>query len=109
MKLSKIIGAIDAEAVFFKDDCEIVHAYTGDLLSMVMKNAKSGSIWITVQNHLNIIAVAAMSGIKAIVLCEDMNFSNDVIEKAKEEGICLLKAKDDAYTVSGKIYTLGIR
>ncbi|ONN27197.1 iron-sulfur binding hydrogenase [Thermosipho affectus] len=109
MRLSEIIEKIGAREVFLRDDCEIIHAYTGDLLSMVMKNAESSSIWITVQNHLNIIAVAAMTGIKAILLCENLDFSDEVIEKAKEENICLLKIPDNAFVVSGKVYALGIR
>lgn len=108
MKLSKIKDAIDVEYVYFHDDCEILHGYTGDLLSMVMKNAKNDSIWITIQNHVNIVAVAAMVGVKAIVLCEGLEFSQEVIEKAKEEGINLLSSKENSFVVTGKIYSLGI-
>jgi len=108
MKLSEIIEKINAEVVYLNEDCYILHGCTGDLLSMVMKNAKSDSIWITVQNHVNIIAVASMVGIKAIVLCEGLEYSPDTIEKAKEEGISLLKSNESSFVVSGKIYSLGI-
>ncbi|MBO8160994.1 MAG: iron-sulfur binding hydrogenase [Thermosipho sp. (in: Bacteria)] len=109
MKLSEVIEKASLEIVFTKEDCEILHAYTGDLLSLVMKNAKSDSIWITVQSHVNIIAVASMVGVKAIVLCEGLQFSDETVEKAKEEGITLLRSPDNAFLTSGKIFELGIR
>jgi serine kinase of HPr protein (carbohydrate metabolism regulator) len=49
-----------------------------------------------------------MVGIKAIVLCEGLEYSPDTIEKAKEEGISLLKSNESSFVVSGKIYSLGI-
>ncbi|QTA38584.1 iron-sulfur binding hydrogenase [Thermosipho ferrireducens] len=109
MNLKDIVASLDAEIVFLSNDCEIIHAYTGDLLSLVMKNAKNDSIWITVQNHVNIIAVASLVGIRAIILCDDLNFPSETVEKAKSEGISLIKSRDNAFVVSGKIYQLGIR
>ncbi|SHH51058.1 iron-sulfur binding hydrogenase [Thermosipho atlanticus] len=109
MKLSKIIEQIPVKKVLWNSDYEISHAYTGDLLSMVMKNAKSDSIWITVQSHVNIVAVASMVGIRAIILCEGKDFSQETVEKAKDEGITLLKSNENAYTISGKLYELGLK
>ncbi|MDK2886310.1 MAG: hypothetical protein PWP54_868 [Thermosipho sp. (in: thermotogales)] len=109
MLLSKIAEEALLEKVFWKEDCEILYAYTGDLLSMVMKNAKPESIWITVQSHVNIIAVASMVGIKAIILCEGVNLPEDTLNKAKEEGICILRSKENAFLVSGRLYELGLR
>lgn len=109
MLLSKIVEDASLEKVFWSKDCEILHAYTGDLLSMVMKNAKPESIWITVQSHVNIIAVASMVGIKAIILCEGVNLPEDTLNKAKEEGICILRSKENAFLVSGRLYELGLR
>lgn len=109
MKLSQIIEEIGLRSVYLHKDCEIEHGYAGDLLSIVMRSAKEDSIWMTVQSHVNIIAVATLTGIRAIVLCEGMEFPEDTLQKAQEEGISLFAADENAYKVSGKIYSLGIR
>jgi hypothetical protein len=109
MNLSEIVKKVSLEKVFWKNDCEILHAYTGDLLSMVMKNASPDSIWITVQSHVNIVAVASMVGIKAIIVCEGINLPEDTLEKAKNEGINILRSQENAFQISGRLYELGLR
>lgn len=109
MNLSEIAEKALLEKVFWNNDYEILHAYTGDLLSLVMKNAKPDSIWITVQSHVNIIAVASMVGIRAIILCEGVNLPEDTLEKARIEGINILRSQENAFRVSGRLYDLGLR
>ncbi|HCI28935.1 MAG TPA: iron-sulfur binding hydrogenase [Fervidobacterium sp.] len=109
MKLSQIVEETGLRSVCSRDDCEIEHGYVGDLLSIVMRSAKENTIWLTVQSHVNIIAVAALTGIKAIVLCEGVEFPDDTIQKAKEEGINLFTSGQNAYILAGKIYSLGVR
>ena len=41
-------------------DNEITGGYTSDLLSDVMGFAKDGQIWVTLQTHKNIMAVATL-------------------------------------------------
>ncbi len=107
MKLSDIIQetglTIQTQPV---EDYEIHSGYACDLLSEVMGRAKPGSIWITVQSHSNIVAVASITGIRAIVLVNARSYSEDTIAKAKEEGIALLQSDIDTFTLSGKIYAM---
>ena len=49
-------------------DKEIKGGYTSDLLSDVMGNAREGNIWITLQTHKNIMAIASLKELAAIVL-----------------------------------------
>jgi hypothetical protein len=88
---------------------EIIHGYTCDLLSEVMGKAKSGTVWITVQSHVNIIAVSVIAGVRAIVLCDGRDYENETIEKAKNERIALFKTDLNSFEVSGKIYGLGVK
>lgn len=83
--------------------------YVGDLLSNVMRFAKEGNIWITVQTHINVIAVASLVGISCIIFPCGVKPSEETIAKAKEEHIALLSTDLDAFTICGKIYELGIR
>jgi len=106
MLLKKIIENLDLECVTdVVEDLQIEKGYTSDLLSEVMASGNS-DIWITVQSHSNIVAVATIIGVKAIVLVNGRDYSQDTMDKAKEEGICLLKSNQDAFVITGKIYAM---
>ncbi len=106
MLLEKIIESIDLEIVAGDaDGKEIIKGYTSDLLSEVMASGNS-DIWITVQSHSNIVAVATIIGVKAIILVNGREYTQDTMDKAKEEGICLLKSKQNAFDITGKIYAM---
>lgn len=109
MRLSEIVEKLRLKTVHLADDPEITAGYVGDLLSIVMRSAKQGSIWLTVQSHVNIVAVATLTGARAIVLCEGLDFPEDTVEKAREEGISLLSSHESSFLVAGKLYELGIR
>lgn len=108
MKLSKIIDELELEVCCGNCDVDVQHGCVGDLLSEVMAHAKPNSIWVTVQSHVNIVAVSVITGIRAIVLCNGHNFSNETIKKAEVEGVCLLKTDKSPFEVVGRLYGLGI-
>jgi serine kinase of HPr protein (carbohydrate metabolism regulator) len=111
-KLSDIIAELGLENINKKpisDDMTITNGYVGDLLSQVLASAKSDSIWMTIQSHLNIIGVAVMAGIPAVVICEGHAVPEEVIEKADEEHIALFKTQENSFNISGKLYERGIR
>ncbi len=66
---------------------EITGGYCGDLLSFVMAHAQSGQVWVTIQSHINVIAVAQLVGISCVVLAENQSMDEDVLDKAREEEI----------------------
>ena len=104
MKLSKIIEKCKLEKVVYEGDCEIKAGYCGDLMSDVMAHAEPDSIWITIQAHKNSIAVALIKDIKAIVFSNDITIEGDVIKKAREENINLLRTKENSFNICGEIY-----
>ncbi len=91
------------------DDIEINNGYASDLLSQVMSKAGEGSIWLTTQSHGNIIGVASMTGIRAIVVCEGHDVPEDVIAAADREGIVVLKSDEGMFSLAGKLYAQGVR
>ena len=112
MKISEIRDKLDLDNINRKpidEEMGITHGYTGDLLSLVLANAKNRSMWLTIQNHLNIIGVAAMAGISAIVVCEGHDVDDGVVDRADDEGVALFTSKESAFILSGKLYELGIR
>lgn len=79
-----------------------------DLLSWVMAKGNAGMAWITVQTHMNVIAVAALHEFSCIVLAEGCAMPQDVLAKAKEEGVAVLSSSRSAYELCGLFYQLGI-
>jgi hypothetical protein len=86
------------------EDGELTGAYTSDLLSDVMANAKDGGALVTIQAHKNTVAVATLVNITAIIICNNRPIPQDMLESAKDEGIAVLLTKENQYTVSGKLY-----
>jgi len=82
--------------------------YTSDLLSCVMAGAKSNYLWITLQAHLNIVAVAALLEVPAIIITENARPDAATIAKANEQGITLLSTPNPTYEIDGKLWEMGI-
>ncbi len=89
-------------------DREILSGYCGDLLSDAIANSSQGSIWLTVQSHQNIVAVAVLRELSAIVLVNGRSPDEDTRKKADEEGIPILLSSLSAFQLAGRIYALGI-
>ena len=49
-------------------DTEITGGYTSDLLSDVMGHIEEGMLWITMQTHQNILAVATLKDASAVLI-----------------------------------------
>lgn len=89
-----------------KLDAIVSGGYVSDLLSDVMGNAKEGQIWITLQTHRNILAVAGLKEMAGILLVKNQQPDEETIKKANEEGIPLLASGEDAFTLAGRLYEL---
>ena len=111
MKLQEIARRLawDVQAAAGKLDAEVTGGYACDLLSFVMARAKTGAIWITVQGHPNIVAVASLIGLAGVVIAEGSKVDPATLDKAEKEGIPILTSKETTYVVAGQLYELGIR
>lgn len=76
---------------------QIEGGYVGDLLSFVMSHAKEKNIWITIQGHINSVAVASLLGLSAIILSEDVVPDEEMIKKANEEEIPVLSTSMSSF------------
>ena len=83
--------------------------YTSDLLSCVMAGAKSGNIWVTLQAHMNIVAVAAMLDVAAVIITENAKPDAATIAKANEQGVILLSTPKASYEICGSLWELNLR
>lgn len=89
-------------------DHEVADGYCCDLLSWVMAHGKRGGAWITVQTHLNTIAVASLLELSCIIIPEDIEVNDQTLAKAEAEGIAVLSTPLTGYQVSGRMTALGI-
>ena len=85
---------------------EIEGGYTSDLLSDVMGNADESHVWVTLQTHKNIMAIASLKELAAIVLVKGYEPDADAAEQSNEEGIPILSSEEEAFELTGKLYEL---
>jgi hypothetical protein len=88
---------------------ETLGGYSSDLLSCVMAGAKKGFIWTTLQAHLNIVAVAALTEVVAVIITENARPDSASIAKANQQGVILLSTSQPTYEVNGKLWEMGVR
>jgi predicted transcriptional regulator len=90
-------------------DKSVKCGYTSDLLSNVMGFAAADSVWITMQGHQNIVAVALLAGLAAVIVAGGVKLELDTVEKASSEGVVLLTTELPSFEVAGRLYELGVR
>ena len=83
--------------------------YTSDLLSCVMAGAKSGHLWVTLQAHINIVAVAKLLDLSAVIITEGARPDAATIEKANSQGVTLLSTSRPSFEVVGRLWEFGLR
>ena len=88
---------------------EMARGHASDLLSDVLANAPGGGVLVTIQVHMNVIAVSVNAGIKAIIYASDRIPDESVRAKAVEEKICLYASEDSTFNIVGRLYVLGLR
>ena len=87
-------------------DRDVTGGYVSDLLSDVMGFAKEGDVWITLQTHKNVMAVATLKDVAAIILVKGFDPDDDTMQVSNDEGIPILGSKEQTFELSGKLYNL---
>jgi predicted transcriptional regulator len=108
MKITDILQPLDLKVTSGHNGLtnEIKGCYVSDLLSDVMGNAKEGDIWITLQTHENIIAIASLKDLAAVIIVKGTTPESKTIEKSNSENIPLLTTELDTFSISGRLYEL---
>jgi predicted transcriptional regulator len=100
--------SLDVRAATGELDREVTGGYASDLLSCVMAKAQAGNVWVTIQGHPNIVAVASLIDLAAIIVAEDMNIDEATLLKAEEESVPVFSTSLTTYTVVGELVKMGI-
>jgi len=108
MKVSELVKELNLTVFCGEEglENEITGGYSSDLLSDVMGHLDEGMIWITMQTHQNILAVATLKDAAAIIIVNDSCPDEETLQKGREEGIPLLGTTLPSFEVGGKIYQL---
>ena len=113
MKLRQIAEALGLENLTTELPMEeagnVDSAHASDLLSDVLANAPAGGVLITIQVHMNVVAVAVHAGLAAVVFASGMRPPADVRARAAAEKISLFATQESTFDTAGKLYALGLR
>ncbi len=107
--IKDFVNAIEGEVITLNEEISVLSVnggYVSDLLSDVMGNARENQVWITIMKHLNVIAVAALANMPCVCFANNVHPDENVIQKAKDEHICLIKSKLSTFEIAGKLYQL---
>ncbi|MDF1616337.1 DRTGG domain-containing protein [Petrocella sp. FN5] len=94
--VQKILNATVVTQSTYENN-SVQSGFVGDLLSVVMGKAKEQCAWITIQGHINIIAVGTLINVACIIVTEDFKVDEDAISKANEEGIVIMTTHLSSY------------
>ena len=109
MTIAEIADVCAAEIIALPEAPAVIDAaYASDLLSDVMAHASPGAVLITVQNHLNTVAVATLADIRAILVCHNRNLPDDMMAAAQREGIALLRTPLDQFHACCRLEALAM-
>jgi predicted transcriptional regulator len=111
MKLNEIVRKLDLNVQAGEDalDIEVTGGYAADLLSCAMAGARRGNLWITLQGHLNVIAIATLDELAGVVVSEGKRVAPDALAKAQQEHVPVLTTAMTTFEVAGRLWEIGVR
>lgn len=111
MTLADVVEALklDVRAGASEMDREVEGGYVSDLLSDVIAGAREGDLWITLQLHQNIVAVAFLNNLAGIVIVGGREPDPDTLEKAEDQGVPVMVTTMPTYELAGRLFQMGVR
>lgn len=108
MKISELLSKIDLNLENKSADIEhiINGVYASDLLSDVMGFAKHGELWVTLQTHKNVAAIAGLKDLSGVIIVGNNKPDKEMLEKCTEDGIPVFTTNLSTYQVCGKLYVI---
>ncbi len=108
MKVSDLVDKFGLKVFSGADGLtgEVKGGYVSDLLSDVMGNAGEGQVWITLQTHQNVMAIASLKDLAAVILVKGFEPEEETVEHSNEEGIPVLGTEMGTFELAGKLYEL---
>jgi hypothetical protein len=111
MTLDDIVRELKMDVKSARHDLsqQVGGGYASDLLSDVMAHAEKDDLWVTLQVHPNIVAVAVVKELAGIVLVAGRQPEEQTVARAEQEGVAILATELPTFEVVGRLYQLGLR
>ncbi len=108
MKVADLVKELSLEVKSNEEGLskDVSGCHISDLLSDVMGNGKKGDIWVTLQTHTNIVAVATLKELAGIIIVGKRQISDETLKKAESEKVVIMTTSMPAFEVAGRIYQL---
>ena len=111
MKLAELVELLDAEIIVGHEKCDLSFEFctASDLMSDVLRGPTSGSILITGLNNTQVTRASVIANVAAIVLVRKKRPNEDLVERAKEHEIPVIRTPFTMFTACGKLFEAGLR
>lgn len=110
MTVRDLIGELGLEVLTGETglDREVTGGYASDLLSDVLGHGRIGNIWVTLQIHENVAAVAGMVDLAGIILVNSRRPEAETLDKAVSEGVPIMVSNLSAFDLVGRLHAVGV-
>jgi hypothetical protein len=110
MTLQQILSEVELEIVAGTDrlDRPVRGGYASDMLSCVMGHAKQNDLWVTLQAHANVVAVASLLGLSGVIITEGQRPDEETLDRAEKLGIVVMLTRKTTFSVVGELAALGV-
>lgn len=110
MTVRELLKEIPMDVICGEENLEgvISRGFSSDMMSNVIARGSEGEIWLTFQTHVNVVAIALMKKMAAVVLVQNRTLIPQALEKARSEGLPILSTSLSAFELGGRLYKLGI-
>ncbi|HTY88658.1 MAG TPA: hypothetical protein VMB80_14420 [Candidatus Acidoferrum sp.] len=108
-ELPPLLALVQASPLTKLDGVVLTGCYLSDLLSDVLANARPGVLWVTIQTHRNVVSVASMKDIAAVLFTCGRKPEAAIIAEAARENIWLLNTPLTTFESAGKLWEAGLR
>jgi hypothetical protein len=110
ISLMKVIEKMNLEPISALGELNrpVVGGYASDLLSCAMRGAKKDFLWVTLQSHANVVAVASLLNLAGVIISEGNRPGPEIISQAEKEGVILLLSTRDTFSIVGQLTAMGI-
>jgi predicted transcriptional regulator len=110
LKLREVKDILNADVIVGEDklDIEVQTAFGADLMSDVLAFAKAGSMLLTGLTNTQVVRIANVLDIAAIILVRGKKLSTEAISLATDLHIPILTTKYILFETAGRLYAKGI-
>ena len=109
MNLTAVAARLGATVLTEPRDPALTGCYISDLLSDVLAHAQPGVLWVTIQIHRNVLSVASMKDIAAVLFTCGRKPEPAVVREAEEQGVALLSTPLTTHQAAGTLWEAGLR